>query len=241
MTSALQGTWTPGVELWWLPDEFDRSLLDRDELARIEAFRHERDARRFAARRAGLRIVLSNYTGVPAAALVIDRRCAVCGHQSHGRPRLRGAGEGLSFSTSSRPGHAVVAVADAKMEVGVDIERVDRGLALHSILWTALGARERASLGPHGDPAAITRIWCRKEAVLKSMGVGLGGPPPLADLDVLGSTCCGWSLTDVSTPEGLVCALSTSAPPTSVRQCEWRGVGPDSDRNDATTAIPLCP
>ena len=47
---------------------------------------------------------------------MIERSCQYCGDASHGRPRLS-PGADLSFSTSSRPGLAVVAVATAPITV----------------------------------------------------------------------------------------------------------------------------
>ena len=197
------------VHVWALPDDVDRpDLLAADELESMRRLRGGADRRRFVARRAGLRQVMAVYTGIEPEALVFERSCQRCGHPAHGRPRLATTAD-LSFSTSSRPGVAVVAVAVARMSVGVDVELiagVDRR-ALHQI---GLTPDERAAVSAAG-PSADVQLWCRKEAVLKAQGLGLGGPSP-ASLDVRPPVVAGWYLTDLPGCAGWVGAVATAEP-----------------------------
>ncbi|WP_324290404.1 4'-phosphopantetheinyl transferase family protein [Streptomyces sp. H27-H1] len=75
-------------------------------------------------------------------------------------------------------------------------------------------AAELASLSPGERSAAFTRVWTRKEAYLKGLGVGLSGNPAA---DYVGSGAVptrlpGWTLTDVLVPEGHRAALALHTP-----------------------------
>ncbi|SDH20199.1 4'-phosphopantetheinyl transferase family protein [Agrococcus jejuensis] len=152
----------------------ERLVSDRDRVAAGARLRAE-DSRRTLAGRAALRMLLAARVGVPtsdAAALAIDRTCTQCGEQ-HGQPRV----DGLSVSSSTSGTHVLVAVGDADARVGVDVEVVPEEL------WTgfdayALHPDERGSM-PDGADGVSQRIraWAQKEAVLKSVGLGLRAAP----------------------------------------------------------------
>jgi 4'-phosphopantetheinyl transferase len=208
----------PGaVHVWLLPDDGDPEPLAADELDRMRRFHRDEDRRRFAARRAGLRRVLAAYLEIDARHVVIERSCQRCGDAEHGRPRLRSDVD-LSFSTASRPGLAVVAVAAASMSVGIDIERV-ADVDLDALRRTALTPDELAD-GAGDSLVDAARLWCRKEAVLKAAGLGLGGASPRS-LDVRAPSAGSWHLADLTPAEGWVGALATSRPVTEVRLAAW--------------------
>jgi 4'-phosphopantetheinyl transferase len=206
------------VDVWTLPLDVDRDdVLDDDEIDRSRRFRRDADRRRFLARRAGLRLVLGAYLGIDPCDVTIDRSCRYCGDAAHGRPRLP-SDSGLSFSTSSRPGLGVVAVATMSMSVGVDIEKAD-DVGLDAVRHTALTRGEQLTIdNARHDSAA--RLWCRKEALLKATGVGLGGRSPSA-LDVRSPVVDGWHLTDLSPADGWVGALATARAVHSVLAHQW--------------------
>jgi 4'-phosphopantetheinyl transferase len=81
-----------------------------------------------------------------------------------GKPRLRD-GE-LEFNLSHSAGLALVAVTEGRT-VGVDVELIE----------------ERR-------PLAFYEDWVRKEARLKCLGVGLGAPPPPAEVAVAPLDVC---------------------------------------------------
>ncbi len=148
-----------------------RGPLDAPELARASRFAFERDRSRFVAARLALRHILGATLGRAPAALVID---ALPRH----RPRLVGVA-GLDFNLSHSGGLALVAVASAA-PLGIDVETwrsVPDAAALAARLFTA---NEQAALrglaGAEVDRAFLT-CWTRKEAVLKSTGVGLSADP----------------------------------------------------------------
>ena len=167
------------VHVWWIDEaRRDDGALTPEELERCARFRNDSDRQRFAARRAGLRRVLSGYTSLDASAVVLDRSCRYCGDPSHGRPRLAGDHD-LSFSAASAPGHVVVAVAPAAMTIGIDIEPLTRfdPTAAGDVWRAAMTPAERGAVNTR-DAHAIGRLWCRKEAVLKAMGLGIAGHGP---------------------------------------------------------------
>ena len=176
-----------GVELWridldGLAPGADRLLSDA-ELAR--AARHTRplDRDRFVAGRAALRLVLARYGSEAPAGLALQVT-------PQGKPFLPG---GPPFSLSRSGGVALLGVGRDR-ELGVDLERVREIPEAAGIAARLFGERERAAWraagGDRGE--AFLRIWTRKEALLKALGLGLAGaqgaPPPeaaeLHDLDV---------------------------------------------------------
>jgi 4'-phosphopantetheinyl transferase len=195
------------VHVWWIDDSGPCDGLAPDEVDHAARFRHDGARRRFAARRAWLRRILGAYLDVDPTVLEFDRSCLYCGDPSHGRPRLVGDAD-LSFSTASRSGHVVVAVATAAMSVGVDVETTERFDASTTIDITrvALTAEERQTVDP-GDTLGIARLWCRKEAALKAMGLGIGGRAP-ATLDVGDNVVEGWHIADVPSPGACVGAVA---------------------------------
>ena len=132
-----------------------------------------RRPRRRELRRSLAVAAVAHHLGVEPASLRIDRTCQRCGHPTHGKPRIVG-GHDVSFSVASRDQRAVVAIAGAQMAIGVDLERLDPtgAAALYEV---ALTPAERGVVSA-GDVIAITRLWCRKEALLKAAGGGLVGP-----------------------------------------------------------------
>jgi 4'-phosphopantetheinyl transferase len=134
-------------------DDRDRSLLARATLARLLAAR----------------------AGMDAGSVVIDR-------EDSGRPIVR-ANPGLRLSVAHSG--EFVACAVSTRSVGVDIERSDRVEAddvLARRVCTAGELRELERLRPPLRHVALIRLWTRKEAVVKALGVGLAVAPE--DVDV---------------------------------------------------------
>jgi 4'-phosphopantetheinyl transferase len=165
-----------GVELWTVDlDRLDRvhaRLLGEEERARAAKYSRERDRDRFVAGRAAVRLVLSERVGAPPDSLAI-----VAGER--GKPALPG---GPPFSVARSEGLGLFAVGTDR-EVGVDVERLREISEPGGIAARLFSERERAAWrAAGGDPSRnFLRIWTRKEAVLKALGLGVAGahgPPP---------------------------------------------------------------
>lgn len=126
----------------------------------------------------------------------------------HGKPYLVG-GE-LEFNASHSGALALIAVSDSG-PIGVDVEQH------HALHDPAAFARrfftrdEAASVG--NDPAALFRLWCRKEAWLKAQGVGLVLP---LDHDVREAPP-GWLLADLDVAPGYSAAVAREGASAEIR------------------------
>jgi len=84
-------------------------------------------------------------------------------------------------------------------------------LAAAADVWrVALTAAERLRVEP-GDVHGIARLWCRKEAALKAMGLGIGGRSP-DTVDMSGDAVEGWQIVGLPTAEPWVGAVAARSP-----------------------------
>lgn len=182
--------------------------LDSQELARAAEFALAADRDSYVCAHVALRRLLGAYLGLAPREVTVERApCAHC-DEPHGRPVLPGGA--LHFSLSHCTGISLLAFADAP--VGVDVEELVRPEVIAETA-DVLHPREAAELAlmPPGErPLAFTRVWTRKEAYLKGLGVGLSEDPAA---DYVGSGPAparmpGWSLADVRVPEGHCAALA---------------------------------
>ncbi len=205
-TSAAPDLWIRRLDLgrpdWDL--QAAASLLTAEELRRAAAG-DPAVRRRRVLMRAALRILLGDVLGLDPGAVPLAR--------AGGKPELLDdagrAFPGVSTSTSGTVG--LVAVA-RRHRIGIDVERVaetDLG-AVTDERWLSAAEQAGIALLPAGRrPAAITRAWVQKEAVLKGEGVGLAADParvvtPLADHGRIGR----WDIAPVVAPEGYVAGLA---------------------------------
>lgn len=145
------------------------SFLREDELEHAARAPHPLEQARRLAARAFLRLILGHAVGQAPASLHFSLG-------SFGKPALDGF-EDCHFSLSHSQGRAAVAVS-AATPVGLDIEHVAQ--ATPDAIEGALSTGERAALAtlpPSARDHAFTRIWVRKEALLKAAGVGLSVDP----------------------------------------------------------------
>jgi 4'-phosphopantetheinyl transferase len=172
-------------------------FLSPSERERASKFRRERDRHTFIARRVLLREILSRYAGADPAAIEFVR-------SEFGKPRVKGAE--LHFSASHSSGLALIAVSRTR-EIGVDVERIDpafdrEGVARHFFCGGEIGAAA-------GSVEEFFRIWTRKEAYVKAIGVGFSVAPESFDLSVDPS---GWSLESFSPAPGYIATLAAKTP-----------------------------
>ncbi|WCD89388.1 hypothetical protein KPP03845_105809 [Streptomyces xanthophaeus] len=190
--------------------------LDAQELARAAEFVRAADRDAYVCAHVALRRLLGAYLGAAPREVTVERApCAHC-DEPHGRPVLPGGA--LHFSLSHCTGISLLAFATAP--VGVDVEEI---VLPQTIAETSdvLHPREAAELAltPAGErPVAFTRVWTRKEAYLKGLGVGLSADPA-ADYVGAGPAPArvpGWTLTDVLVPEGHCGAVALQDPSPSI-------------------------
>jgi phosphopantetheinyl transferase len=132
------------------------------------------DQRRSVVARAALLRLIAARTGVDPALVQLD-------HDAHGRPLVPGSALHLSVAHSGD----YVACAVSSRRVGVDIERSDRAEADDDFASRVCSPAEREQLRELTGPDLI-RLWARKEAVAKALGLGLA--LPFDELDVSGDT-----------------------------------------------------
>jgi 4'-phosphopantetheinyl transferase len=185
---------TAQIEVWRVDlDAPAPAVLSPDELARAQRYANAEHGRRWAAARAALRVLLGERLGLAPEAVAFA-------HGPHGKPQLPGAA--LRFNLSHTGAVALVALAEGR-DVGVDVERADR--RSHAV-ERALTAGERAALGAGDRRLELLRVWCRKEALAKAIGGGLGWAPERFDTSAPGP----YALADVDAGAGYVAALAVA-------------------------------
>jgi 4'-phosphopantetheinyl transferase len=126
-----------------------------------------------------LRAEAARFHRVSPEQIVLVHECPRCGSHAHGRPRLMATAalrDPAHVSLSRTGDLSVVAITDAG-PVGVDVEAQGAAdfagfadVALHP------GERDTTTADP-------TRVWVRKEALLKAHGLGLAVDPTDVGLD----------------------------------------------------------
>ncbi|MET8519422.1 4'-phosphopantetheinyl transferase superfamily protein [Nocardioides sp. NPDC004968] len=152
----------------------DLGLLSTAERARHERLVADADKQAYAAAHILVRECAAELLGTARDEIVIEQRCARCGSTEHGAPSVSGAAA-VRVSLSHTRGQ--VAAVAAGRRCGIDVEKVSRGPD------RALSPREAAWVAGQEDAAyAFTRLWVRKEALVKA---GHGSMAAAQRLDVL--------------------------------------------------------
>jgi 4'-phosphopantetheinyl transferase len=160
-----------GVDVWRIDLDAGHLAVDRaaealspGERLRARRLRAPLARRRFVMRRLGLRAVLAEYSGADPARLTYRAG-------PYGKPALEG---GPCFSLSHSGGLALCAVSPGR-EVGVDVERLRAVPEADRIVERVFSPAERRdyhALREAAPGSAFLRMWTRKEALLKALGVG---------------------------------------------------------------------
>ncbi|MDQ4114010.1 MAG: 4'-phosphopantetheinyl transferase superfamily protein [Actinomycetota bacterium] len=158
----------------------DLGLLTTAERARHERLVADADKQAYAAAHVLVRECAAELLGTAREEIVIEQRCARCDSTEHGAPSVAGA-ESAWVSLSHARGQ--VAAVAATRRCGIDVEKVSRGPD------RALSQREVAWVAGQDDAAyAFTRLWVRKEALVKA---GHGSMAAAQRLDVLSGGLSG--------------------------------------------------
>ncbi|WP_350002696.1 4'-phosphopantetheinyl transferase superfamily protein [Pseudarthrobacter sp. WHRI 8279] len=206
-------------------------ILDEAELARAATFRSPALRDTFTAGRIALRLHISALTGDSPGSLTADYFCPTCGNRAgHGIPqyRLPSRTGHLRASLSRSANWCLLAASLDEGLAGIGVDLEDGSAAdFDGFPSLALTATERGQL--QEVPPALkakfqTRLWVRKEAVLKALGTGLAKAP--SAVDVSGPIPAGlsgppaaalWKVEDLSPaalglPGGFAAAIATWQP-----------------------------
>lgn len=166
-------------------------LLDDAELVRANAFRSPFQRDRFVAGRIALRQHVCAQTGDSPGSLTLNYVCPSCRNhtgQGHGIP---------GYQSPSRPGPLRVSLSrsgdwcmlaasldEGMTGLGVDIEaKPSAGFdGFQAVAMTACEQETLEEVEPSLRSAFMTRLWVRKEAVLKALGTGLALDPARVDV-----------------------------------------------------------
>ncbi|MFE6223076.1 4'-phosphopantetheinyl transferase family protein [Streptomyces sp. NPDC057854] len=211
------------VDLWQLrvndlaEDDLDPSELDAEERVRLANPLRVADRLRYGVAHIALRRLLAPRLGVAPADVAYRREpCPGCAGL-HGRPAVDGPPGAPHFSLSHSGD--VVLIGIAARTVGVDVETFPQATTVREVT-PALHPRERAEIADAGHaPEAFARVWSRKEAYLKGLGIGMARS--LAK-DYLGerdpaALPAGWSVRGVPTAGGHAAAVAVEGPLGRVR------------------------
>ncbi len=206
-------------------------ILSHDEVARAERFKLARDRLRYISGRAQLRMILGRYVDGEAARLEFR-------YGSHGKPALqRGSGgERVRFNMSRSHGLGILAI-QLDEDIGIDVERVrllPDALRIAKRLFAAEEHRALRSLPASELGAAFFRYWTRKEAVVKSIGLGLSYPvnaftlsfkPGASPERIVAKSKEGnarrWLIPVPELSPGYVAALATAGSPSPLKCWTW--------------------
>lgn len=153
--------------------EYD-SILSPTETKRARSFRGDYDREFYTLARGGLRLILSEYLGLPAKDIKLS-----C--DRYGKPKITGKMEqGLEFNLSHSGDYALYAVTK-NTPVGIDIEKIRaRNPAYYVRLANRFFSESEANVIRNAPINEVTSMffscWTRKEAYVKQHGLGLRLP-----------------------------------------------------------------
>jgi len=167
--------WVAFPDEWTTPSQIAsaRSILDGEEIARMERFRFPEHRHLFLVSHLLVRTALSHYSDRPPGAWRFM-------NDNNGRPLIDPAAEpvSLSFSLAHTSGLAVVGVA-RKSDIGVDVEQVGRRVDAAGLSRRFFSPEEAAALEnlpPGRLEEQFALYWTLKEAYIKALGLGLSHP-----------------------------------------------------------------
>lgn len=154
------------------------ATLSADERVRSNRFHFARDRRDYILAHDLLRRSLSRYDDVAPAQWQFTA-------DTQGKPFVSGPARPTSladprplfFNLSHTRGLVACAVA-RNMPVGVDVERIDHAVHIVQLGERCFSEHELVALNRCGDGARVRffELWTLKEAVIKTIGVGLSHP-----------------------------------------------------------------
>lgn len=177
-------TWQPAalgareLHVWELPLDIPArevvslfKVLAPAERQRAQGLRNDLVRRRFVVSRAGTRLILGSYLGMAPG----DLRFLL---GAQGKPGLPTSSNptGLQFNLAHSGELGLLAVSEGR-SVGIDVELMRPDWDYRELIGRILSRREVRDLDrlPAGRRReGFYAVWCRKEAYLKGLGLGMG-------------------------------------------------------------------
>lgn len=169
--------------------------------------------------RAMIKEILSYY-------LHISKNLIRLHESSHGKPYLAfpPVKHPLYFNISHTEGYLAFALSTST-PVGIDIEKVDRNVRLHSLIGRFFHEKEIIKFLNYSDDERkkqFIRYWTLKEAFLKGIGIGITVPFTsfylvqdkdrsyyvMADNKKLQEDYSSWRIRSIPAPKGFICSLA---------------------------------
>ena len=170
------------IHLWFsFPDQIYNAsllsaymdLLSKDEREKQQRFHFPKHRHLYLVSHALIRVALSGYIGVDPVKIFFSRN-------DYGRPEivLKNTQTPLRFNLSHTDGLIVCAIV-IKEDIGVDVERIDRGENYMELARRCFSNREMSDLNMIDDGYKKERFfeyWTLKESFTKANGMGLYMP-----------------------------------------------------------------
>jgi 4'-phosphopantetheinyl transferase len=148
------------------------SLLSEDERVRASRFHFEKDQKQFVQSRALLRLVLAKHLGCDVKTIEFK-------YGEKGKPSLKtNSSDGLHFNVS-HSGEIVCIAVCYDHQVGIDVELINAEIDTESIAstyFTEDEVRLLESASMENRVKLFFRLWVRKEAFIKAVGMGFSFP-----------------------------------------------------------------
>ena len=205
------------LELWILrvadvdPEQLELSILDAEERCKAERLQSA-DRSAYLAAHILLRELLGGRLGVPPQEIAYLREpCLHCG-APHGRPALARPSRSTHFSLSRSGGMVMAGIAS--VPVGVDIEALPSSATVAEVTGLLHPAErtEINSAAPGPRTETFSRIWTRKEAYLKAIGLGVAHDLSADYLGTQGRAAApaGWTVATIPVPAGYGAAVAVA-------------------------------
>ena len=171
-----------GIDIWAIPVsenlhliENFKKILPKEEIERSLRYHQEKDRQQFLVNRIALRLLLATYTKSEPESVVI-------GFGTNKKPFLVSDKlPHIHFNISHS--HDLILMAFSGMELGIDIEWIDKSFSYQDLLDQNFSKAEIDFIKMDQDaPSNFYLLWTRKEAVLKATSSGLNDTLSLVPL-----------------------------------------------------------
>ncbi len=208
--------------------------LPTDERARADRFVFDRHRWAYVAGRAALRALLAEYVGVAPDRLRFRYSAA-------GKPDLADPPAPIRFNLSHSGDVALVAIT-LRLDVGVDVERVERERSGDDVAERFFAQEELEALRQLPSDSRVAgffSVWTLKEAYIKALGDGLSHPLDSFSVEPVfsgrsrllradGDDPSAWTLHTLDPGPGYAGAVAVRARDVRVASLDWN---PDVHRS----------